>query len=142
MMPRCTRSPPECSSSLFCGRPSSCRPLLLLLLPLFLTRCFLLRDGCAARTFAGARIGMRALAAHRKPTTMAQAEIRANVNQTLDVHLNSLAKVAFDFALRLENCANAAQLFLAEIAHACIETHLRFVQNRRRARSANSVNVS
>src|SRR5437588_11053070 len=140
-MPRCTRSPPEYSSSLSCGRPSSCRPLLPLL-PLLLTRCFLLGDGCAARPFARTRVGVRALAANRKPTAMPQSAIRADVHQTLDVHLNALAKVAFDFALRLENCANAAQLFLAEMAHACIETYPRFAQNRRRARSANSVNVS
>src|SRR6478672_4151400 len=116
-MPRCTRSQPGYSSSLFCGRPFSCHPRLVLL-PLFLTRCFLLRDGGATRAFASARVRMRALTTHRKSATMAEPTISANIHQTLDVHLNALAQVAFDFTLRLEDRANPAQLFLAQVTYA------------------------
>src|SRR5262245_36044725 len=97
-MPRCTRSLTGYSSSLFCGRPFSCRPLLLLL-PLFLTRCFLLGHRRAAWAFARARVRMCALTANRKSTTMPQSTIGADVHQALDVHLNALAKVAFNLTL-------------------------------------------
>src|SRR5689334_15216724 len=118
-MPRCTRYQPGYSSSLFCGRPFSCRPLLLLL-PLFLTGCFLLRDGRAARAFARARICVRALATHWESATVTKPAIRTNVHQTLDVHLNALAQIAFDLTLRLKDRTNTTQLFLAQITHARI----------------------
>src|ERR1043165_9830969 len=111
-MPRCTRYQPGYSSSLFCGRPFSCHPLLLLL-PLFLARCLLLRDSGAARAFARARISVGALAAHWKSTTVTKSAIRTDVHQTLDVHLNALAQIAFDLTLRLKDRANTTQFVLA-----------------------------
>src|SRR5205085_8006216 len=117
-MPRYTRSRLGCASSLSCERPFSCRLLLLLpflsfqlsvfrlqfryqpalkietrkLALLFLTGRLLLSNRGATRTFARTRIGVRALAANGQPTTMAQSAICADVHQTLDVHLNALAK--------------------------------------------------
>src|SRR5690242_10598548 len=114
-MPRCTRSRPGYSSSLSCGRPFSCHPRLVLL-PLFLTRCLLLRDGGTTWTFARARVRVRALTTHGKSATMPEPPISANIHQTLDVHLNALAQIAFDFALRLKDRANTTQLFFAQIA--------------------------
>ena len=70
---------------------------------LLLARCFLLGDGRAARAFARARVGVRALAAHRQSAAMTQAAISADVHQTLDVHLDALAQIAFDLALRFED---------------------------------------
>src|SRR6185436_4760729 len=138
-MPRYKRSRTECSSSLSCERPSFCHPTMLL--PLLLTRCFLLGDGCASRTFARARICVRALAAHRQPPAMPQSAIRADVHQPLDVHLNAFAQIALDLSLRFEDRTNATQLVFAQIADARVETYLRLVQDRRRPRSSNSVNV-
>src|SRR6185437_2278901 len=139
-MQRCTRHPTEYSSSLFCGRLFSCRPLLLLL-PLFLTRCLLLGDRRTARPLAGARVRMSALAAHRKSAPMAQSAIRTDVHQTFDVHLNALPQVALDLSLSLEDRANTAQLVFAQVTHASIQTHLCFIENRGRPRSANAVNI-
>src|SRR6185436_12005480 len=130
----------ECSSSLSCERPSFCHPTMLL--PLLLTRCFLLGDGCTSRTFTRARIGVRALASHRQSAPVTQAAVRADVHQTLDVHLNALAQIAFDLALRFQDRANTTQLVFAQIPDMRVHVDLRFVQDRRRARSANSVNVS
>src|SRR5712664_1063692 len=49
----------------------------------------LLRRHCAAPwTLAGARVGVRALAAHRKIPAMANAAIGLNFNQPANVHLN------------------------------------------------------
>src|SRR5688572_12422313 len=119
----------ECASSLSCERLSFCR--LLLLLPLLLTRCLLLGDGCASRAFARARVRVRALSAYGQAATMPQTAICADVHQTLDVHLNTLAEVAFDFALGFQDRANATELFFAQVTHARVETDLRLVQNRR-----------
>jgi len=73
---------------------------------------------------------------------MPQTAIGADVHQTLDVHLDALAEVAFDFALGFQNRANATELFFAQVTDARVELDLRLAQNRTCARSANTVNVS
>ena len=70
---------------------------------LFLTGRLLLSNRGATRTFARARIGVCALAANWQPTTMAQSAICADVHQTLDVHLNALAQIAFNLALSFDD---------------------------------------
>ena len=88
---------------------------------LFLARRLLLGDGRAARALTSARVCVRALAAHRQRAAMPQSAIAADVHQTLDVHLNALAQVAFDLALRFENRPDAAQLVLAQIFDASVD---------------------
>ncbi len=56
---------------------------------------------------------------------MAQAPVRANVHQALDVHLHALAQITFDFALSIENRADATKLVLAQIFNARINADLR-----------------
>ena len=54
---------------------------------------------CAApllAALAGARIGARALAAHRQALAMAQAAVAAEVHQPLDAHRHFAAQVALD----------------------------------------------
>src|ERR1700684_3971344 len=46
----------------------------------------LVGDRAAARTLAGAGVGMRALAAHRQAAGVAQAPISAHFDQAFDVH--------------------------------------------------------
>src|SRR5205823_5746100 len=55
---------------------------------LFLAWRFLLRDRRSSRSFARARICVRALSADRKPTSMTQSTISADIHQALDVHLD------------------------------------------------------
>ena len=52
-----------------------------------------------ARAFAGACIGVGALAAQRQATTMAQAAVAAQIHQALDRHADFAAQVAFDHEL-------------------------------------------
>jgi hypothetical protein len=73
---------------------------------------------------------VRPLPAHRKTTPMTQPAIGADVHQTLDVHLNALAQVAFNLALSFDDCANAAEIIFGQISHARIDVHVRFMQNR------------
>src|ERR1044071_1019900 len=108
---------------------------------LLLARRFLLRDGCAARAFACACVGMRALPPHGEAATMAQASVRADVHQALDVHLHALTQIAFDFSLRFKDGANATEFVLAQIFDARINADLRLAQNRGRTRAPDTVNV-
>src|SRR5580692_5704239 len=58
-------------------------------------RFLLVGHGSAARTLAGAGVGMGALAAHRQAAAMAQAAIRTHLDEALDVQREFLAKIAF-----------------------------------------------
>src|SRR5918997_6083071 len=111
------------------------------MLLLLLARGLLLGDRGAARPLAGARVGVRALAAHGEAAAVAQAAVAADVHQTLDVHLDALAQVALDIALTLDDRADAPQLILVEIAHARVERDLRLAQDRRGARAPDAENV-
>jgi hypothetical protein len=70
---------------------------------------------------------MRALSADRKCATMTQAAIRANIHQALDVHLDTLAKIALDLTLPIDNAADAPELILAQIADARVLVNLRLL---------------
>jgi hypothetical protein len=84
---------------------------------------------------------VRALPAHWQTAPVSQATVGANVHQTLDVHLHALAQIAFDLALSVNHGANPAQIFLAQIPDLNVAIYLCFIEDRRRTRSADSVNV-
>src|SRR5215217_8648083 len=88
---------------------------------LFLAGCLLLRDGCASRTFTRASVCMRSLASDRKCAAMSQPAIAADVHQPLDVHLDALAKVAFDLSLRFQDGTNPAELVFTQISYASVD---------------------
>jgi hypothetical protein len=90
---------------------------------------FLLRDGCASWTFARASICVSSLTAHGQRATMSQTAIATDVHQSLDVHLDAFAKVAFDFTLRFQNRANPTQLVFTQISHASIEINSSFFEH-------------
>ena len=58
------------------------------------------------RALAGARIGVRALAADRQVAAMTQAAIAAEVHQTLDVHRDFAAQIAFDDVVAVDGFAD------------------------------------
>src|SRR5687767_12317087 len=62
---------------------------------------------------AGARIGLRALAAYRQVATMSQTAIGADLDQALDVQLNLAAQVAFDLVILGDVFANRGDLRFA-----------------------------
>ena len=67
---------------------------------------------------------MRALSANRQTATMTQSAVATDVHQPLDVHLDALAQVAFNFSLRFENRTDPAQLVLAQILDASVDDSL------------------
>ena len=109
---------------------------------LFLTRRLLLSDGRAARSLASPSIGMRSLSANRQRTAMPQSSVTTNVHQALDVHLDSLAEIALNLALRLKDGADSTEFVLTKILDPCIKIDMGLVKNRRRPRAPDTVNVS
>ena len=76
---------------------------------------------------------MSSLTAHRKRATMSQTAIAADIHQPLDIHLDALAKIAFDLALRFQDRTNPAQLVFTQISHASVEVDTGFLEHRIRA---------
>src|SRR5687768_2547667 len=120
---------------------SSC-PFLPALWPCFLAlNLFLGLGGClllvgdraAPRTLAGARIGVRALAAHRKIPAVPQSAVSADLDQALDVHGDCLAQVAFDLALLLDDLTDAIDLFFVKVPHFFAAFHASAVEDGMRA---------
>ena len=58
---------------------------------------------------------------------MPQATIRPDIHQALDVHLDPLAQIAFDFPLSFDDRADPAEIIFSQIANARINVHIRFV---------------
>src|ERR1700735_147649 len=84
--------------------------------PLSLRRRFLLACDCAlTRSLAGARVGVRALAADGQGAPVGAATIGLNVNQPLDVHRDVFAQITFDLAFVLNHLADAVYLVFAQI---------------------------
>src|SRR6185503_17075194 len=73
---------------------------------------------------------------------MPESTIAPDIHQPFDVHLNAFAEVAFNFALRFEDCPNAAQLVIVQILDASVDVDCGFSKNRACARTTDTVNVS
>src|SRR6476620_257815 len=70
------------------------------------------------RALAGARVGVRALAAHRQTTAMAQAAIAAQIHQPLDVHRYLAPEVAFDGVVAIDGLADLQDFGIGKLVHA------------------------
>src|SRR6266404_9067460 len=77
---------------------------------------FLCRDCSAARSLAGARVGVRALTAYRKIPAMANAAIGLNFNQPANVHLDLFAEIAFHPAFLLDGLTKVVDFFFGQVA--------------------------
>src|SRR5216683_1239434 len=78
---------------------------------------FLRRHGTAPRTLAGARVGMRALAAHRQVPAVPDPAIRLDFDQTADVHLDLLAEIAFHAAFLFDDLAKMIHFVFREVTN-------------------------
>src|SRR5512146_3564783 len=105
-------------------------------------RLLLVGDGALARSFAGTRVGVRALSANRQAAAMTEAAVRADFDQPLDVHRNVFAKIAFDAALVFNHLADAVNLFFTEVLAGLERVNVRGVQDLARARLPDTINVS
>src|SRR3712207_4262490 len=64
---------------------------------------------------AGARVGVRALAADRQALAMAQAAVAGEVHQPLDVHRGLAAKVALDIVVAVDRLADVQDLLVGQV---------------------------
>src|SRR5262249_29119762 len=66
---------------------------------------------------AGAGVGMGTLAAHRKPFTMTQPAIRAEIHQPLDVYRHEPAQIAFDRIFTVDQFAHPQYFVIGQFVH-------------------------
>src|SRR5688572_6301672 len=93
-----------------------------------------------ARPLAGARVGVRALAAHREAAPVTQAAVAAEVHEALDVHRHLAAQIALDLVLGLEDVADATDLVLVERVGPLVERDVGLLQDLAREGLADAVN--
>src|SRR5579872_4335750 len=84
---------------------------------------------------------MCALTADRKVPAVAESAIGTDFDETLDVHRNFLAKIAFHQSFGLDDRTNAVDLFFAEVLHLLHGLDFRFVENSSGAGMTNPVDV-
>ena len=82
--------------------------------------CLLLTGDRLGRTLAGARVGVRALAADRQALAMTQAPVAAQVHQTLDVHRHFAAEVALDPVVAVDGFADPQDLGVGQLVDAAL----------------------
>src|SRR4029453_13934542 len=98
-------------------------------------------DHRPARALARARVGVRALPAHRQVPAVAPPGVGADLHQPLDVHGHVLAEVALDAALLVQDLGDAADLLFGEGLHAHALVDARRGQDALAARDADPVDV-
>src|SRR5262249_12231599 len=81
------------------------------------------------RTFARARIGVGALAAHWQAAAMTQAAIAAEVHQPLDVDAGLATKIALDDVVAVDHFADLQNFLIAELADAAIQRDLHLLHD-------------
>src|SRR5471030_350815 len=77
---------------------------------------FLLAGNRFGRAFAGTGVGVGTLAADRQALAVTQAAIAAQVHQTLDVHGDVTAQIAFDQEIAVDDFADLNDLGFRQIA--------------------------
>src|SRR5712692_9324050 len=95
------------------GRPSPKARLLALLAQDLL----LGRDRAAPRTLAGARVGVRSLAAHWQIPAMPDPAVGLNFDQPADIHLNLLTEIAFHAAFLFDFLAEMIDFIFRQVAN-------------------------
>src|SRR5207248_821505 len=84
---------------------------------------------------------MCALPANRQVAAMPESAIGADFDETLDIHRNFLAQIAFHQSLGLNDRTDAVDLFFAQVLHLLHRLNLRFIANAPRARMSDAVDV-
>ena len=99
-------------------------------------------DGLA-RSFAGARVGLGALPAHRQAAQVADAAIALDALQALEVHADFAAQVTFDdvFAV-LNRVHDLRELLLGQILRPNARVNVRPFENLHGVGRADAVDVA
>src|SRR5262245_38398932 len=92
-------------------------------------------------TFAGAGVGLGALAPDRQPATVTEAPVGADIHQPLDVHLNLAAQRALHLQVALDDAAQLARVLVAQTLDPDIGAHPRLREDLARGGAANAEDV-
>src|SRR5271168_1407506 len=90
---------------------------------------------------AGARVGVRALAANRQLLAVAKSAIGAQIHQTLDIDGYFPAEIAFDHIIAVDRLADLQHLGVAELRYAAIGRNMHFLDNFLGLLRADAVNI-
>src|SRR5467141_3438948 len=101
----------------------------------------LLARNRAPRPLLGARVGVRALAAHRQILPVARTAIGADVHQPLDVHRHLGPQRALDLVVPLDHLPQPRDLRVAQIAHPRIRIDSGFREDLLRVSRTDAVDV-
>src|SRR5882672_8506408 len=107
---------------------------------LFQHGLLLARDG-APWSLLGARVGVRALAAHRQILAMTTAPVRADVHQALDVHRDFRPERAFDLVVPFDHLAQPGDFGVPQIAHARVRADARLREDANRVAGTDTEDV-
>src|SRR4051794_14530589 len=105
------------------------------------TRLLLLAGYRLGLALAGARIGMRALAADRQALAVAQAAIAGEVHQPLDVHRGLAAKVALDLVVAVDFLADVEDFLVGQVLDSLFGRDSEFLSDLLGRGAADSVDV-
>src|SRR5258705_4507867 len=89
----------------------------------------LLAGDRAARPLLRARVGVRPLTAHRQPATVADATVRSDVHESLDVHRDFGAQRTLDPVFLLDDAAQLLHVGVREVADAQRRVDPRLLQD-------------
>src|SRR6266481_6566356 len=73
---------------------------------------------------------------------MTETTVAADIHQALDVHLNSLAQIAFNLTLGFQHRANPAQLVFIQVLDSSLEADTSFLKNGVCSRASDAVDIS
>ena len=88
-----------------------------------LAHLLLLGDLPAPRALAAARVGLRALSAHRQAPPVAHAAVAADLHQALDVLRALPAQVALDGQLAVDRLAQLDHLVVGQVLDVGVRRH-------------------
>src|SRR5467141_3242191 len=91
------------------------------------------RNRAAPRPLAGARVGVRSLAAHRQVPAVPDPAIGLNFDQPADVHLNLLAEIALHAAFFFDFLAKMVDFIFRQVANLLRVIDTRFFRELLRA---------
>ena len=95
-----------------------------------------------ARALARARVGRRALSAHRQPAAMTNAAIAIDRLQALEIGLHFAAKIAFDWQLaRLNRVDDFRELLRRQLVRTDVSVHSGLLENAAGGRRTDAINV-
>src|SRR6267378_6023232 len=106
-----------------------------------LHRLLLVGNRALARALARARVGPRALAAHRQTPAVPYPPVAPDFHQALDVHGDILAEIAFHAPLLFYDAADLPDVVFRQILHAEVGTDPCVLEDLVRTDARGAVNV-